>query len=92
MFPGQLRIIVPPACPGFFSWYPPIGIPTEHFNRGASRRHPDQMPKPPQRGSLNVEEQQLFSEPLKGDLASDPISNGEPSHPAEETNFSHFYL
>uniref|UniRef100_A0A3B3VFN0 Biogenesis of lysosomal organelles complex-1, subunit 6, pallidin n=1 Tax=Poecilia latipinna TaxID=48699 RepID=A0A3B3VFN0_9TELE len=32
--------------------------------REASRRHPDQMPEPPQRAPLDIEEQQLYSESL----------------------------
>ena len=28
-------------------------------------RHPDQMPEPPQLAPLNIDEQQLYSEPLQ---------------------------
>ncbi|KAF7221370.1 caskin-1-like [Nothobranchius furzeri] len=44
----------------------------------ALRRHPNQMPEPPQLAPLDEEE----------DRASHPISKGEPSHSAEKTHFS----
>uniref|UniRef100_A0A3B5L6N0 ubiquitinyl hydrolase 1 n=1 Tax=Xiphophorus couchianus TaxID=32473 RepID=A0A3B5L6N0_9TELE len=53
-----------------------------------SRRHPDQMPGPPQLAPLNVKEQWLYSESLLDDQASHPISKGEPRHPTEKTHFA----
>uniref|UniRef100_A0A3B3ULB7 Kinesin family member 26B n=1 Tax=Poecilia latipinna TaxID=48699 RepID=A0A3B3ULB7_9TELE len=47
------RDIVPPACPGSSSGPPPGGTCPEHLTREASRRHPDQMPEPPQLAPLD---------------------------------------
>ncbi|CAM4634692.1 unnamed protein product [Leuciscus chuanchicus] len=54
----------------------------EHLPVKASRRHPEQMPEPPQLTLLDVEEQRLYSELLLSDRASPPISKGSPSHPS----------
>ncbi len=86
-FPGQLGDIIPPACPGSSPGSPPGGTRPEHLPRKASRRHPEQLPEPPQLAPLDVEEQQLYSELLPSDRAPHPISKGAPSHPAEKTNF-----
>ncbi|XP_050960778.1 uncharacterized protein LOC127162047 [Labeo rohita] len=56
-FPGQPRDIIPPACPGSSPGPPPGGTCPEHLPREASRRHPEQMPEPPQLASLDVKEQ-----------------------------------
>ncbi|XP_066520091.1 odorant receptor 131-2-like [Hoplias malabaricus] len=40
------------------------GFRDENFRRKVSRRHPDQMPKPPQLAPLDMEEQRLHSESL----------------------------
>ncbi|PWA16680.1 hypothetical protein CCH79_00017500 [Gambusia affinis] len=53
-FPGQPRDIVPPACPGSSPGPPPGGTCPEHLTREVSRRHPDQMPEPPQLAPLDV--------------------------------------
>uniref|UniRef100_A0A3B4AEN1 Ig-like domain-containing protein n=1 Tax=Periophthalmus magnuspinnatus TaxID=409849 RepID=A0A3B4AEN1_9GOBI len=45
--------IVPPACPGSSPGPPPGGTCPEHLPREASRRHPEQMPEPPQLVRLN---------------------------------------
>ncbi|MEQ2254086.1 hypothetical protein ILYODFUR_000121 [Ilyodon furcidens] len=58
-FPGQLRNIVPLACPGSSSGPPPGGMCLEHFTKEASRRHPNQMPEPPQLAPLGMEKQRL---------------------------------
>ncbi|KAK3531115.1 hypothetical protein QTP70_011062 [Hemibagrus guttatus] len=50
-----------------------------------SRRHPKQMPEPPQLSPFDVEEQRFYSELLPGDRAPYPISKGAPRHPT--TNF-----
>ncbi|KAL6468581.1 hypothetical protein MHYP_G00221050 [Metynnis hypsauchen] len=55
--------------------------------REASRRHPNQMPEPPQLAPLDVKKQRLYSESLPDDRTSHPISKGESRHPAEETHF-----
>ncbi|KAM9705111.1 thioredoxin reductase 1, cytoplasmic-like isoform 2-T2 [Menidia menidia] len=90
-FPGQPGHIVPPAGPGSSSGPSPGGTSPEHLPREVARRHPDQMPEPPQLAPLHVEEQRLYSEPLPDGRASHPISKGEPSHPAEETHFGRLY-
>ncbi|XP_066508142.1 CD48 antigen-like [Hoplias malabaricus] len=48
--------IFPPVCPG--------STPGPPSSWEASRRHPDQMPKPPQLTSLNAKEQRLYSKLL----------------------------
>ncbi|MEQ2228679.1 hypothetical protein ILYODFUR_011333 [Ilyodon furcidens] len=53
-FPGQPRDIVPPACPGSSSGPPHSATCPEHLTREASRRHPNQMPDPPQLAPLDV--------------------------------------
>lgn len=45
----------------------------EHLSREVSRRHPKQMPEPPQLTPLNVEEQQLHSNPK--DVLAAYVSN-----------------
>ncbi|KAK3560072.1 hypothetical protein QTP86_033795 [Hemibagrus guttatus] len=61
------------------------------FPRETSRRHPKQMPEPPQLPPFDVEEQWLYSELLPGDIAPYPISKGAPRHPAEEAHFGRLY-
>ncbi|KAK3523918.1 hypothetical protein QTP70_016734, partial [Hemibagrus guttatus] len=56
-----------------------------------SRRHPKQMPEPPQLPPFDVEEQRLYSELLPGDRAPYPISKGAPCHPTEEAHFGRLY-
>ncbi|KAK3560940.1 hypothetical protein QTP86_023134, partial [Hemibagrus guttatus] len=75
-FPGQPRDIVSAACPG-----------SEHLPRETSRRHPKQMPEPPQLSPFDVEELRLYYEPLLGDRALYPISKGALRHPTEEAHF-----
>ncbi|KAJ0067398.1 hypothetical protein NL108_003487 [Boleophthalmus pectinirostris] len=48
VFPGQPRDIVPPACPGSSLGPPPGGTCPEHLLWEEPRRHPEQMPEPPQ--------------------------------------------
>ncbi|KAK3506551.1 hypothetical protein QTP70_009032 [Hemibagrus guttatus] len=73
-FPGQPRDIVSPACPGSSPGPLPCGACPEHLPRETSRRHPKQMPKPPQLPPFDVEEQWLYSKLLPGDRAPYPIS------------------
>ncbi|MED6282320.1 hypothetical protein CHARACLAT_030852 [Characodon lateralis] len=40
VFPGQLRDIVPPACPGLPPGPPPVGTCLEHLQRKDARWHP----------------------------------------------------
>ncbi|MEQ2235085.1 hypothetical protein ILYODFUR_038029 [Ilyodon furcidens] len=61
VFPSQPRNIVPPVCPGSASGPPPGGTCLAHLTR-ASRRHPNQMPEPPQLAPLDVKKQRLYSE------------------------------
>ncbi len=56
-FPGQSGDIIPPACPRSSLGSPPGGMRLEHLPRKASRRHPEQIPEPPQLAPLDVEEQ-----------------------------------
>ncbi|MEQ2253447.1 hypothetical protein ILYODFUR_032202 [Ilyodon furcidens] len=63
----------------------------EHLPRKASRRHPIQMPEPPQLTLLDVEEQRLYSELLPDGRAPHPISKGKAGHPVEEAHFSRLY-
>ncbi|MED6247309.1 hypothetical protein ATANTOWER_023886, partial [Ataeniobius toweri] len=49
-----------------------------------SRRHPMQMPEPPQLAPLDVEDQRLYSELLPDGRAPHPVSEGVPDHPTEE--------
>ncbi len=90
-FPGQSGDIIPPACPGSSPGSPPGGTLPEHLPRKASKRHPEQMPEPPQLAPLDVEEQWLYSEILPSDRAPHTISKGAPSHPAEKAHFGHLY-
>ena len=64
----------------------------ENLQSAASRRHPNQMPEPPQLTPFIAKEQWLYSEfPLDG-WAPCLISKAEPSQPPKETNISHLYL
>ncbi|KAK3516426.1 hypothetical protein QTP70_011958 [Hemibagrus guttatus] len=90
-FPGQPKDIVSPACPGSSPGPLPGGACPEHLSRETSRRHPKQMPEPPQLPPFDVEEQRLYSELLPGDRAPYPISKGAPCHPTEEAHFGRLY-
>ncbi|KAK3560234.1 hypothetical protein QTP86_002183 [Hemibagrus guttatus] len=90
-FPGQPRDIVSPACPGSSPGPLPGGACPEHLPRETSRRHPKQMPEPPQLLPFDVEEQRLYSELLPGDRAPYPISKETPHHPTEEAHFGRLY-
>ncbi|KAK3506303.1 hypothetical protein QTP70_017471, partial [Hemibagrus guttatus] len=90
-FPGQLRDIVSPACSGSSPRPLPSGACPEHLSRETSRRHPKQMPEPPQLPPFDVEEQRLHSELLPGDRDPYPISKGAPRHPTEEVHFGRLY-
>uniref|UniRef100_A0A8C6P6I9 Protocadherin related 15 n=1 Tax=Nothobranchius furzeri TaxID=105023 RepID=A0A8C6P6I9_NOTFU len=57
----------------------------------ASRRHPDQMPKPPQLAPFDLEEQRFYSESLPNVRAPHPISKAEPGHPTEGTHFGRLH-
>lgn len=48
--------------------------------RGCPGRHPE----PPHPAPINVEEQQLYSEPFTSDGAPHSVSKEEPRHPSEE--------
>ncbi|MEQ2311648.1 hypothetical protein AMECASPLE_022511 [Ameca splendens] len=49
------------------------------------------MPEPPQLALLDVEEQRLYSEPLRDGQARHPISKRVPGNPMEEAHFSRLY-
>ncbi|KAK3548823.1 hypothetical protein QTP70_020713 [Hemibagrus guttatus] len=91
-FPGQPSDIVSPACPGSSPGPFPGGACPEHLSLETSRRHPKQMPEPPQLPPFDVEEQRLYSELLPGDRAPYPISKGAPRHSTEEAHFGRLYL
>ncbi|KAK3563402.1 hypothetical protein QTP86_024179, partial [Hemibagrus guttatus] len=61
---SQAKDIVSPACPGSSPGPLPGGACPEHLSRETSRRHPKQMPEPPQLPPFDVEEQRLYSELL----------------------------
>ncbi|KAK3511111.1 hypothetical protein QTP70_031458 [Hemibagrus guttatus] len=90
-FPGQPRDVVSPACPGSSPGPLPSGACLEHLPSEMSRRHPKQMPEPPQLSPFDVDEQRLYSELLPGDRAPYPISKGAPRHPTEEAHFGRLY-
>uniref|UniRef100_A0A8C6PYP8 Dynein cytoplasmic 1 intermediate chain 1 n=1 Tax=Nothobranchius furzeri TaxID=105023 RepID=A0A8C6PYP8_NOTFU len=56
----------------------------KHLPGEASRRHPDQMPKPPQLAPFDPEEQRFYSESLPNVRAPHPISKAEPELTEEE--------
>lgn len=61
--PGQLRDIVSPECPGSsLGPSPPYGTALGHLPREASRRHPEQVPGPPQLTPLDAKEQESTPE------------------------------
>ncbi|KAK3524881.1 hypothetical protein QTP86_011082 [Hemibagrus guttatus] len=90
-FPGQPRDIFSPACPGSSPGPLPGGACPERLSRETFRRHPKQMPEPPQLPPFDVEEQRLYSELLSGDRAPYPISKGLSRHPTEEAHFGRLY-
>ena len=61
-FPGQPSGTVPPACPGSSPGPLPSGACLEHPPRKVLRRHPTQIPEPPQPALLDAEEQRLYPE------------------------------
>lgn len=75
-FPGQLRDLIYPACPGSPLGSPSSGSCPELLPRVDSTQHPIRMPQPPQLTPLNVEVQWLRSELLPNDLAPHTISEG----------------
>ncbi|XP_049457572.1 uncharacterized protein LOC125904284 isoform X3 [Epinephelus fuscoguttatus] len=60
-FPGKMRYVIPPVCSGSAPGPRTSGTCLKHLQREAPRRHPDQMPKPPQLTPLDVKEQRLYS-------------------------------
>ncbi|KAK3574723.1 hypothetical protein QTP86_015383, partial [Hemibagrus guttatus] len=90
-FPDQPRDIVSPACPGSSLGPLPGGACPEHLPRETSRRHTEQMPKPPQLSPFDMEEQRLYSELLPGSRTPYPISKGAPRHPTEKAHFGCLY-
>ena len=91
-FPGQLGYVIPPVSSRSTSWSPTSWMCPENLQGEAPRRHPDQMPEPPQLAPFDAKEQRLYSELPPDVRAPHPISKAEPSHPTEETNFGRLYL
>lgn len=60
-FPRPAERCSPSSVSRVFSRSAPSGRCPEHLSREACRRHPEQMPQPPQLVPLNVEEQQNLS-------------------------------
>ena len=90
-FPGQPRDIICLACPWSSPGSPLRWSCLKHLPRETSRRHPDQMPEPPQLAPPNMEEQQLYSGPLMDVRVPQHISKPEPVYPAKEVHFSRLY-
>uniref|UniRef100_A0A8C5DF86 Solute carrier family 25 member 48 n=1 Tax=Gouania willdenowi TaxID=441366 RepID=A0A8C5DF86_GOUWI len=65
--PGQLRDIVPPACPGPPTRPLPNRTCLKRLPREATRRHLKQMPEPPQLAPFDVKKQRLYAELLLSD-------------------------
>lgn len=55
------------------------------------RKHPKDMPEPPQLTPLNAEEQRLYFELLLGNWTPRPVPKGTTSHQTEETPFVCLY-
>ncbi len=62
VFPGQCRDIISPPGSGPALGPLPSWTCLKHLPREATRRHPYQMPEPPQLASFSTKEQQLHSE------------------------------
>uniref|UniRef100_A0A8C6MLL2 Endothelial PAS domain protein 1 n=1 Tax=Nothobranchius furzeri TaxID=105023 RepID=A0A8C6MLL2_NOTFU len=86
-FPDQIGDVTSPTCPGSTRGPPAGRTYPKHLPREASRRHPDQMPKPPQLTPFDPEEQRFYSESLPNVLAPHPIFKAETSHPMEGNQF-----
>ena len=91
-FPGQKGHIIPPASPGSALGPPPSRTCPENLQREATRRHPNQVPEPPQLTPFDAEEQRLYSELPPDGRAPHSITKTEPSYPPKETHFSCLYL
>ena len=71
---------------------PPSRTCPENLQREATRRHPNQVPEPPQLTPFDAEEQRLYSELPPDGRAPHSITKTEPSYPPKETHFSCLYL
>ncbi len=90
-FPGHYRDIISPLGPGstpgpLHSWTY-LG-----HHREVTRRHPQQMPKPPQLAPFNTKEQRLYCKSLMHDWTSHLILKGDTSNTPEETRSCPSYL
>ena len=90
-FPGQPRDINSPVFPRSALGSPPRWACPKHLPREMFRRHPNQMPEPPQLTPLNMGEKRLYSEPFPDVQTPHPISKAQPSHPAKEAHFCRLY-
>ncbi|KAF7654962.1 hypothetical protein LDENG_00062700 [Lucifuga dentata] len=69
--------VIPPVCSGSALGSPPSSTCPENLQRKVFRRHPNQMPEPPQLVLFNAKQQRFYFEPLW--MSVHPISMGEPS-------------
>lgn len=63
-----------------------------HTWNTSPRKHPGQMPEPPESAPFNVEEQWFYSEPFPNGRLLHPISKREAIQSSEKAHFCRLYL